>query len=61
MQLSEGEIQEERRIRTVQIQEERRIRTVAARRASYHVALKRKYQWAVWFAWIRLAPDPPEP
>jgi hypothetical protein len=40
---------------------ERQARERAARRASYHRAMRRKYAWASWLPWLPVAPDPPVP
>jgi hypothetical protein len=44
-----------------EIEHEERLRNQAARRAMYHLALKREYTWASWLPCVPLAPDPPEP
>jgi hypothetical protein len=40
---------------------ERQVREQAARLASYHRTLSRKYMWASWLACLPVAPDPPKP
>jgi hypothetical protein len=34
---------------------------VNPRKAAYHAALVRKYEWAIRYLWLPVLPDPPEP
>jgi hypothetical protein len=44
-----------------ELRKQQRMRALAGRRASYHLALSRKYALAARRPWLAPAPDTPEP